>query len=95
MVVGKCPLCGKDVVEGTKCYYCSGFKKDDEDSCKFIIFKELAGKSIPSAQAKSLIEKGKTDLIKGFSGKKGKFDAFLVLENGKVNFLFPDKKNNK
>ena len=93
VVVGKCPVCGKDLVEGSKCFFCSGHKKDDENSCNFVIWKELAGKAISSAQIEKLLANGKSDLIKGFISKSGKkFDAYLVLEENKVNFKFPDKK---
>lgn len=91
--VGKCPICGKVVMEKTKCFICSDYRKDDEDSCKFVIWKEMAGKAIPSTQITKLLENGRSDLIKGFTSKKGmKFDAYLVIEDGKTNFKFPEKK---
>ncbi|MBM7854922.1 DNA topoisomerase-3 [Desulfohalotomaculum tongense] len=83
--LGKCPLCGKNVVEGKKGYGCSGYK----EGCKFVIWKEIAGKKITAKQAKDLLKKGKTGIIKGFKSKAGKkFDAALVMENGKVGFEF-------
>lgn len=86
--LGKCPLCGQSVVEGKKGYGCSAWK----EGCKFVIWKEIAGKKITMRQAQNLLEKGKTDLIKGFKSKKGNsFDAYLVLNDGKVSFSFPSK----
>lgn len=83
--LGKCPICGKDVIEGNKGYSCSGYK----EGCKFIIWKEIAGKKVTPLQAKALLEKGKTNVIKGFKSKKGnKFDAVLQLKDGKVEFMF-------
>lgn len=83
--LGKCPLCGKDVIEGKKGYGCSGYKQ----GCKFIIWTRIAGKRITKAQAKALLEKGKTSIIKGFKSKNGnKFDAALRLNKGRVEFLF-------
>jgi len=95
--LGKCPLCGKDVIEGRKGYGCSGYK---DQGCKFIIWKEIAGKKLSRNQVKTLLEKGKTGPIKGFKSKKGnKFEAALKLENGKVELQFsngfPQNENSK
>jgi DNA topoisomerase-3 len=87
--LGKCPLCGKDVIEGKKGYGCAGWK----EGCKFIIWKEIAGKKITVSQARELLQKGKTGVIKGFKSKAGKsFDAALILgEDGKVEFEFENR----
>jgi len=87
--LGKCPLCGRDVVEYPKSYGCSGYK----DGCRFAVWKEVAGRKIAAKQARDLLAKGRTGLIKGFKSKSGKsFDAVLVLgQDGKVGFEFPDK----
>jgi len=87
--LGSCPLCGRDVVETSKGYGCSGY----QEGCKFTIWKEIAGKKITPKQAGDLLSKGKTGIIKGFKGKSGKsFDAVLVLgEGGKIEFTFPDR----
>lgn len=83
--LGKCPLCGKDVIEGKKGYGCRGFR----EGCKFIIWKEISGKKLTPLQMKSLLEKGKTGIIKGFKSKRGgKFDAGLQLKDGKVELVF-------
>ncbi len=81
--VGKCPKCGREIRENQKAYGCTGYK----EGCSFVIWKTIAGKSITSAQAKQLLTKGKTTKLKGFNGKKGKFDAALVLKaDGTVGF---------
>ena len=85
--LGVCPLCGKDVVENKKGYGCTGWK----DGCKFTIWKTIAGKEITTAQAKELIEKGRTSkIIKGFKKKDGgSFNAYLVRkEDGSIGFDF-------
>ncbi len=83
--LGKCPLCGKNVIEGSKGYGCSGYR----GGCKFVIWHQIAGKKLSLVQAKTLLEKGQTKIIKGFKSKKGKkFDAALHLKGGKVEFLF-------
>lgn len=87
--LGKCPLCGQDIIEGKKGYGCTGFR----GGCKFVIWKEIANKKISQNQAKTLLEKGKTGIIKSFTSKAGKkFDAALKLSNdGKVEFDFPER----
>ncbi|WP_242652423.1 topoisomerase C-terminal repeat-containing protein [Desulfofarcimen acetoxidans] len=83
--LGSCPLCGKNIFESAKSYSCSGYK----EGCKFTIWKEISGKKISEKQAKELIQKGRTAVIKGFKSKtEKKFEAVLVLQEGKVNFEF-------
>ncbi len=88
--LGSCPICGKKVVEYSKSYSCESGK----DGCGFVIWKTIAQKAISKAQATKLLNKGKTDIIKGFKSKSGKpFDAHLILkENKNVAFDFPKKK---
>lgn len=88
--IGTCPICGKKVVEFPKSYSCESGK----GGCGFVIWKTIAGKAISITQAKKLLNKGKTDLIKGFKSKDGKpFDAYLILkENKSVGFDFPPRK---
>lgn len=84
-IVGQCPICGKDIIESTKSFYCSGFK----DGCKFSIWKSIAGKKLTKTNIKQLLEKGITTEIKGFKSKSGKqFNAKLQINNGKIEFLF-------
>jgi len=84
--LGKCPKCGKDVVESAKSYSCVGGK---ECGGFFMWEKKVAGKVITMAQVKQLLKKGKTAKIKGFKGRNGEFEAFLVLKkDGTVGFEF-------
>lgn len=83
--IGVCPLCGQNVIETDKSYGCSGYR----DGCKFVIWKQMVGRKITENQAKVLLEKGETDIIKGFKSKAGKkFNAALVIDQGKVSFKF-------
>lgn len=87
--VGKCPTCQTDVKEKMKAFSC------DSDDC-FVVFKTMANKKISTAQVKLLLSKGETNELKGFKSKAGKkFDAKLVIKDGKVTFGFPEKKNEK
>ncbi len=84
--IGYCPRCGKTVVEQKKSYSCESGK----DGCGFVIWRVMCEKEITQAQAKKLLTKGKSDVIKGFISKAGKrFDAELVLDTAKlVKFNF-------
>lgn len=68
--LGKCPLCGSDVVKRKgkygEFYSCQGYK----NGCKFTISK-ICGKLLTEKQVQTLLEKGKTNKIKGFKKKDG------------------------
>ncbi|MBO4978795.1 MAG: topoisomerase C-terminal repeat-containing protein [Clostridia bacterium] len=90
-LIGKCPLCGKDVVRGRFSYGCRGYK----EGCDFKVNLYICERAISVANMRSLLEKGSTDKIVGFRSKRtGKtFDASLRLEDGKANFVFEDSPN--
>lgn len=80
--IGKCPQCGKDVVEYSKAYGCSGYPE-----CKLLIPKEIAGKIIPPTQVDKLLKTGHSDRISGFKSKAGKtFSSALILKDGTVSW---------
>ncbi|MEK4799961.1 DNA topoisomerase 3 [Thermoactinomyces sp. FSL K6-2592] len=83
---GPCPRCGKQVIDKKKFYGCSGY----QEGCKFTLPKEFCGKKLTETNVKKLLEKGKSNLVKGFTSKKGNnFDAYLVLdEKQKLSFQF-------
>lgn len=85
-MVGKCPMCGEDVVRTRFGYGCKGYK----NGCKFSINGKICGRVISVQNVKKLLETGKTYKICGFvSPRTGKsFDAVLKAENGKIVFEF-------
>ncbi len=89
--VGECPVCGRAVTEGPKSFGCSKWKPED-GGCKFVIWKEVAGKKLSAGVVKELLAKGETAKpVKGFKSKAGKaFEARLRFdrEKGKVEFVF-------
>ena len=87
-VVGKCPLCGKDVVRYKTGYSCSGYK----EGCEFSVYGFICRRVISKVNMEMLLATKRTSRIKGFISKTGKpFDAYLKLEeNGKVVFDFSD-----
>jgi len=90
--VGRCPLCGRDVVDGYKTYECSGKRKID-GGCRFVIWKKISGKKISPGAAAMLLNGRTVGPYKGFvSKKKKRFSASLKLvhenDNWVVRFLF-------
>jgi DNA topoisomerase III len=92
VALGKCPLCGSDVVEQPKSYGCSGRTQ----GCQFTVWKTIAGKTIGVRAVQSLLRNGQSPLLKGFRSKTGKsFDARLKLEGGEVRFEFANNDRRK
>lgn len=96
-LIGKCPVCGSDIFEGKRNFYCSNRQ------CDFALWKDnrfLEGmeKKLDKKMAKELLDKACTH-VKGLYSKKkdARFDADLLmtLENGKSKFHleFPKRKH--
>ena len=79
--VGKCPRCGRPVIERSKGYFCTN--KD----CKFVLWRDsrfftLKQKTLDRKTAQLLLEKGRAPLKGCVSSKAGKvYDATVVLED--------------
>ncbi len=95
-VVGKCPRCGRDAVAKKRSVQCSSnrFAKDDEgnwklaEGCGWSLPRKVAGKELTDKQIESILA-GKKPLVKGLVSKAGKkFEARLVLKDGKIEFDF-------
>lgn len=78
-VIGKCPACGGDIIEGKKGFGCSNWRL----GCKFVVWKEdkflssLGKKEIPKQVVMKLLKDGKIKAV-GLKSKKGNtFDAYL------------------
>lgn len=86
--IGKCPKCGGNVVDKGKFFSCESYKTN---GCNFGIPYTIAKKKISQTQVKKLLDKGRTDEIKGFvAGNGNKFDTFLFWnnENQKIDWGF-------
>lgn len=84
-VIGKCPICQRDVKRGKYSYGCMGYKY----GCTFSIRAYICQRAVSVSNAKMLLEMGRSSKIKGFTSQKGtKFDAFLKIEDGKCVFDF-------
>lgn len=88
-IVGKCPLCGENVVRTSFGYGCSGYK---EKKCKFSVRNVICGRVISISNMKKLLETGRTYKIEGFvSPRTGKsFSSYLKLTGGRAEFDFND-----
>ena len=76
--IGRCPSCGRGVVERGKLFGCSAWR---ETGCGFKVWKVISGKKVSPAQVKGLLKNGRTKPIKGFRSRSGKpFEAALRLD---------------
>ena len=82
MPLGKCPHCGKDVIEKSKGFFCS------DKECKFALWKDnrlfdSLSKKMTKQIAEQLLKNGKARLKKCRSVKTGKtYDCTVVLSMG-------------
>ncbi|GAB3793210.1 type IA DNA topoisomerase [Virgibacillus kimchii] len=85
-VLGKCPACGNDVVDGYIGFSCRNWKK----SCDFIVWKNdkylAALRKKPNKTMVKQLLKNKKAYVKGLTSRKGKkFSAYLRYEKNKDN----------
>lgn len=95
-IISTCPVCktGKFTDKG-KFYGCNNYSQ----GCKASLPKQFAGKNLSENMVKLLLEKGKTNKLKGFKkkDKSGTFDAPLKVDinketkNLKIGFDFAKK----
>ena len=86
--VGKCPICGKEVVESEKMFYCTGNK----DGCIFKLWKEAKHFSntlkITKSIAKKLLKKNGSSKfeVTGKDGNKKEVNLKIKINGNYVNF---------
>ena len=86
--IGKCPICGKEIVESEKMFYCTGNK----DGCIFKLWKEAKHFSdtlkITKAIAKKLLKKNGNSKfkIKGKDGNEKEINLKIKINGNYVNF---------
>ncbi|MFA5562377.1 MAG: DNA topoisomerase [Eubacteriales bacterium] len=84
-IVGRCPLCGANVIRGKRAYGCMGYLQ----GCRFRMPDSLCGRGIGVGEARQLLRDGQTPTLSGFLSRHNKpFSAALLLEAGKVRFSF-------
>ena len=85
-----CPSCGKPRERLATVCKCSGYSKD-ETACHFKMSTYICGVRLAEEDIVKLLQKGRSNLIKGFKAKSGKkFNAYLVLDKstGDITFDF-------
>ncbi|MBO7384216.1 MAG: DNA topoisomerase III [Fibrobacter sp.] len=89
--IGVSPVDGTDVFETLTGYVSQSYI--DKQPSGLSLPKILLGKEIPLEEIQNLLAGKKTALIKGFRSNKTHrlFDAFLMLEKGKLKFDFPPR----
>ncbi len=85
-ILGKCPVCGSDIVEGEKGYGCTNWK----GGCRFVVWKNdkyLASLKVkPTKQTMiQLLENGRVYSNHFVSKKGAKFGAFLSYKKNQEN----------
>ena len=81
---GKCPICGRDILENTKSFYCAGWK----NGCKFSLWKDSLkpyGLDLDGGMVKLLLKNNKTDRMEVTlpqTGEKGTAVLLLNKEKG-------------
>ena len=84
-IVGKCPLCGKNVIRGKAGWGCMGYV----DGCDFRMGLTVCKKTVPIGEVRRLLATGTTAKLYGFISKAGKsFSGRLEIKDGKVAFNF-------
>jgi DNA topoisomerase-3 len=78
--IGPCPNGDGVIRENRAAYGCSSWKSKEEPGCGFVIWKQQKGRSITPAEARDLLEHGRTDLLDGFKTRPSR--ARLVLAEG-------------
>ncbi len=87
--LGKCPKCGKEVVEREKTYSCT------DKECGFVLWKKYAEAKLTAIETKNILKEGITKKALKMKSKEGReFEAKLKLnsETWKLEFVFEDKK---
>ena len=85
--LGKCPVCGSDVVETVKGFLCTNYQ-----TCKYGIFKDdkylaLYKKKPNKTMVKSILKKGEAK-VKSLTDKNGnKFDAILTYQKNQNGYF--------
>ncbi|APD07562.1 DNA topoisomerase [Flavobacteriaceae bacterium UJ101] len=93
-----CPCCGKGKIKHSpKSAFCTNNKYNNGD-CNFYLPKTIAQKKLTEKQIETLLTKGETTILKGFTAKSGnKFDAGLKInkETARVDMIFPSREEVK
>lgn len=79
LIVGKCPLCGGDVIKTFKGWTCVNALAENP-TCQFFLFSTIGNRRISDKEA-SLFLQDKKILLDGFSTKEGKIFTSILSFN--------------
>ncbi|MEE9281562.1 MAG: DNA topoisomerase [Myxococcota bacterium] len=84
--LGACPLCQRDVFERSWFYRCEEAPGvSAEEDCPFRIWKDKSGRYIDRNTVETLLDKGETGELEGFTYRDGRtYNAHLSLEDGEL-----------
>jgi DNA topoisomerase-3 len=91
-----CPVCGGKIIEGKKGYGCTNWRMDD-GNCRFVIWKDISGKTLTAKNIETLLA-GKTTrpyVLKDTNGRKFKARMRLI-QNPPSRFaleIMPDNES--
>ena len=82
-VIGKCPVCGGNVMETALGYCCDGTTKEGR-RCQFVIHRQIHGVEITREICSQLLTSGRTDVME-MKNKCGQpFQARFVIKDGRI-----------
>ena len=97
-IIGKCPRCGANILEGKKAYYCAAGR----ENCDFCIWKEnrfftSKHKPLTKPMVKALLKKGYIRCVNLYSERTGgTYSAYVHMEDTgehvKFRLEFPDRR---
>lgn len=77
-----CPKCGKPMRKLSWGWACSGYSKDDPNSCKFALGYNMQGATLSDKDFENLIKNKKTRYINGFKSKDNvEYGCYLTLDD--------------
>ena len=85
-VIGKCPVCNEDFIEGKNGYFCGN------ENCDFHLGKNILGASISKTEVLKLLDGKETKELSFTKNNGDKFKSKLHLENGELKFGSNSKK---
>jgi DNA topoisomerase-3 len=69
VTLGPCPNGDGEIRENARAYGCTSWKSKEEPGCGFVIWKRIKSRSISPAEARELLQHGRTELLDGFAGR--------------------------
>lgn len=75
-----CPICNSRVRETQKGYICDNYFNEGEEHCNVYIPKTICNREMTLNEVETVLEKGETEVLDGFSAQDRVFSAFLTMD---------------